>query len=686
MTETATAGAHAGPEVFLDAALRIARRIAAAAQWQGDACTWQIMSPDRSEPGLRRAVATTAAGAVYEGTAGIALFLAELSAITGDGELVPTALGAIRHALVDAATQPDVAFGYHSGRVGIAYAAARVGRLLNRPELYAQAEDVIRPLAGKETHDHGMDVIAGAGGGIPALLQLARYVDPELAMGMARRLGDHLLASAVREPEGFSWPTMRGSSIRNLCGYAHGAAGMGQGLLELYAATGAGEYRYAAEQAFLYERSFYNPDERNWPDLRHTELGEYQFEGRLDALRDRLRAGEALAAPSLHYMTAWCHGGPGIGLSRLRAYQVLGDPVYLEEARASFASVERSIDDALGMNYSLCHGRGGNAETLLEGARILGEPSLLEPVRAIALSGIERYENAGEPWPCGTMGSVQDPGLLLGEAGIGMFLLRLSRPDVPSALLLTAPDDGAAQGGRAGAEGYAAQQRRTVEEHFGRTLRLFGALGEEVDAIVPYAPMGPAPRVSDAQAGHDALAAHVAAVADAERRARLEDAFLLDRTRWELTCSVTDFTVEYLEGLARLPQEELDWREGRAGLSPRARLVVTRWDWDAWLDLGDDSSAPPEDDTYYLLQYVGGRINVRRLSPFAALILQTVQEPATLDELITAVEEAVASPQGAPDRGWLEDRVVEQLAQAYRATFVDFDRGLVGAGAGGHAK
>lgn len=681
MTETTAAGAHTGPELFLDAAHRIGRRIAAGAQWQGDACTWQIMSPDRSEPGLRRATAATAGGAIYEGTAGIGLFLAELAAVTGDEELARAALGAIRFSMVDATGQHDSSFGYHSGRVGIAYAMARVGELLGRPELYPQAEDVLRPLVGNETRDHGMDVIAGAGGGIPALLRLARHVDAELATGIARRLGDHLVASAAREPEGFSWPTMRGSSIRNLCGYAHGAAGMAHGLLELYAATGEGAYRYAAEQGFLYERNFYSAQDGNWPDLRHTELGEYQFEGRLDALRDRLRAGDTLPVPPLHYMSAWCHGGPGIGLARLRAYQVLGDPVYLEEARASFDSVIRSIDDALGMNYSLCHGRGGNAETLLEGARILGDESLLEPARAIARSGIERYENAGEPWPCGTMGSVSDPGLLLGEAGIGLFLLRLARPDVPSALLLTAPDDAAAQGGRAGAEGYAAQQRRTVEEHFGRTLRLFQGLGEDVDTLVPFAPMGPAPRVSDAQAAYDALAAHVAGVHDAERRARLEDAFLLDRTRWELTRSVTDFTAEYLDGLARLPQEEVDWREGRAGLSPRARLVVTRWDWDAWLDLGDDASAPPEDDAYYLLQFTSGRANVRRLSPFAALILQTVQEPATLDELIGVVEEAVASPQGAPERGWLEDRVVEQLAQAYRANFVDFERGLVGAGA-----
>ena len=678
MDTQSSAGATAGPETFLDAALRLGRRIVAQAQWNGDAATWTVMSPDRENPGSRRAVASTSGGMVYEGTAGIALFLAELAAATGDAEVARAAVGAVQTALAEGAGLPEQSFGYHSGRPGIAYAAMRAGELLDRADFFAQAEAIIRPLAGNETRDMGMDVIAGGGGGIPALLQLSRRVDPELAVGIATRLGEHLIAIAAREAEGFSWATMRTSSTRNLNGYAHGAAGIGHGLLELYAATGDGQFRYAAEQSFLYERHFFSEEECNWPDLRHTELGEYQFEGRMDDLRDRLRAGNPLTPQGRRYMAAWCHGAPGIGLSRLRAYQLLGDPVYLEEARSAFTSVERSLSDELGMNFSLCHGRGGNAETLMEGARILGEPGLLAAARESALAGIERFENAGEPWPCGTMGGVQDPGLMLGEAGIGLFLLRLARPEVPSAIMITAPDDAAAQGG-AGAEGYAALQSRTVEEHFGRTLRIWRALGVDTDAAVPVRPMGAAPRVSDVEAAYDALQARVETETDADRRALLADALLVDRTRYELVGSVEDYTQEFLDQLARLPQDEVEWRGGRVALSPRARLAVTRWDWDAWLDLGDETARPEEEDTYYLAQFQNLRMTVRRLSPFAALILQTVREPAGVDEVIDVVAEAVNSGDGAPDRGWLEDRVVEQLAQAYRAGFVDFEPGLVGA-------
>lgn len=679
--DTQPSAAAAAPELFMDAALRMGRRVAAQAQWDGDACTWQIMSPDRANPGVRRAVAATASGTVYEGTAGIALFLAELAAATGDDEVRRAALGAVEFSLREGEDLPETGFGFHAGRPGIAYAAVRVGELLDRPDLFPRAEALLRPLAGKEMQDMGMDVIAGGGGSIPALLAIAGRVDAELVTGIARRLGDHLIAIASRDREGLSWATMRSSSIRNLNGYAHGAAGIGHGLLELYAATGEGQYRYAAEQAFLYERHFFSGADNNWPDLRHTELGEYQFEGRMDELKERMRAGNPLPPQPMRYMSAWCHGAPGIGLSRLRAYQVLGDPLYLEEARASFVNVENSLRDELGMNFSLCHGRGGNAETLIEGARILGEPELLRAAQEAALQGIARFEDAGVAWPCGTMGAVQDPGLLLGEAGIGLYLLRLARPEIPSVLVLSAPDAGATRGGTAGAEGYEELRARVVDEHFGRTLRVFRTLGVDVDAAVPPRPMGAAPRESDAELAFDALSDVVRGEADADRRALLEDAFQLDRVRWELAGEVTDYTTEYLDLLGRMPQDEVAWRDGRVALSPRARVVTTRWDWDAWVETGDETGTPEEDDVFYLVQFAAGRVSLRRLSPFAALILQTVREPAGVDEVIDAVAEAVNSGSGAPERDWLEDRVVEQLGQAYRAGFVDFEPGLVGAGA-----
>ena len=65
---------------------------------------------------------------LYGGTGGVALFLAELAAVTGDKVFRRTAIGAIAHALARA---PELAMNLgrslYSGRVGIAVAAAAVG-------------------------------------------------------------------------------------------------------------------------------------------------------------------------------------------------------------------------------------------------------------------------------------------------------------------------------------------------------------------------------------------------------------------------------------------------------------------------------------------------------------------------------------------------------------------------------
>ena len=665
-------------EFFLEVAEQIGRRVARAAEWQGEACTWTIMSPDRDRPEARVAKPATASGTLYEGTSGIGLFLAELAAaLGGDEELKRAAVGAIRFALDEGAELPSGSVGLHGGRVGIAYAAARTGVLLGEPGLVREAEELVRGIEGSEDQDRGLDVIAGAGGAIPPLLAMAQWLeDRELPVRVARRMGEHLIATADHETHGWGWGTMRGSAIRHLCGYAHGSAGCGHGLMELWHATGDSRFLYGAEQAFLYERGFFSPEAQNWPDLRHNELGEFLYQGRTSELRDKVLAGDAPPEQPLRYMSAWCHGGPGIGLTRLRAWQLTRDPLYLDEARAALSATDTSLRDPR-MNYSLCHGRGGNAETPLIAARLLGEEEHMETARRVAMEGWEEFERAGAPWSCGTMGAVADPGLLLGEAGIGYFFLRLARPETPSILLVEAPAAAAQDDGGAG---YRELGERTVAEFFGRTLQLFKELG--VDGVVTPRDPGASPEASDVELAHDALAARVAAETDPALREQLEDAFRLDRERYELSRSVRDFTKEFLDALVRGPDEEVRWPEARIELSPRARVVHGAYDWDAWLEHGGaEEGAPEAQDTFHLLQATGARVTARRLSPFAALVLKSVEQPATLEEVVAEIEEAVSSPGSGPGRDWLEDRVVEQLRQAYRAGFLSSETGMAAAAA-----
>ena len=105
-------------------------RLGRQAIWHGDRCNWMgAQSIERQPGGSYQGVTYEALGPdLYSGTAGVALFLAELYSETGAEQTRRTALGAIRHALSRLDTVPAFArLGLFSGWIGVALAAVRVG-------------------------------------------------------------------------------------------------------------------------------------------------------------------------------------------------------------------------------------------------------------------------------------------------------------------------------------------------------------------------------------------------------------------------------------------------------------------------------------------------------------------------------------------------------------------------------
>jgi lantibiotic biosynthesis protein len=402
---------------YLEAAVRLGREVAAAAIWSGGRCSWIGGMPDEGPGGM--VMTYTAFGPdLYGGTAGVGFVLAEIFAASGEAEpeLRRTALGAIEHALSRAdEPAPPVRLGAYGGQLGIALGAARVGAGLGEPSLIERAGELVEALD-YEDEPLENDLIAGRAGGILALLALREIGVEEATLERAVRLGGDLLAVAEQEEAGRSWPTPSAPDQRNLTGLSHGAAGVGAALLELHRASGEDRFRAAAEEAFDYERSLYDSKARNWPDLRE----------------DALRGWPGEATPPCS--TLWCHGAPGIALSRLRACELGARNGCEQEARQALettaAAVRAQIADG---NYSLCHGLAGNAEVLAEGDRLLGGTEAL--TRRVADAGIERYLETDALWPLGVYDGQSDS-LLVGRAGTAYFYLRLHDPGRPAVLLL----------------------------------------------------------------------------------------------------------------------------------------------------------------------------------------------------------------------------------------------------------
>jgi len=361
---------------------------------------------------------------LYDGTAGVGLFLARLAVVTGDAAAHRTAVGAMRHAVARAqAMPPGRRDGFHAGSLGVAWAAAGAASLLHEEELLAGARTlpvVARPPSGP---DRCPDVVLGGAGALIALLALADVLDEPTLVEDALATGEELIGRATVTRHGWSWAIPGRRRRHHLCGLSHGAAGIGWALVELFDRTGDERFRVGATAAFAYERSWLDALSGTWPDLR---IG-----------GQRRGAARRAASPALG---TWCHGEGGIALTRLRAIDVPGMEACGDDAGVALEATRRDLAGALPYeigDLTLCHGAAGAADVLLCGAATLGERSRDAAKLAPQLGhlALERYGATGDRWPCDAAGGTT-PALFRGISGIGWWFLRLHDREIPSPLTM----------------------------------------------------------------------------------------------------------------------------------------------------------------------------------------------------------------------------------------------------------
>ncbi|MDR3529838.1 MAG: lanthionine synthetase LanC family protein [Rhodopila sp.] len=386
-------------QTFLEHAVGVGEELVRTAVWHGAECNW-VGGLIGSSGGYG------ALGAdLYAGTIGIALFLAELFRATGQQAFRRTAAGAVYQAcaghVVLGVNQEK---GLYSGWAGIASTAWYCAELLEMPALMQAANAALRRLARLAGGPVTADIMGGEAGAILALLGIG----DERCVRLATRFGTALVAAANRRGNRWSWQTTNARGYRDLTGFSHGTAGIAMALLLLFERTGRPEFREAAIGALRYERTCYDPVEKNWFDLRELRP------------RDKPK----------RFAVAWCHGAPGIALSRTVAAR------FPEIAADGAADVSAALDTTraairVGLNgdtsFCLCHGLAGNADILT----LLGN---LED-RALAIEVAQLGKARSARGGCGSFGGAEHlPGLMTGRAGIGMFYLRLYDPEIQSPL------------------------------------------------------------------------------------------------------------------------------------------------------------------------------------------------------------------------------------------------------------
>lgn len=246
--------------------------------------------------------------------------------------------------------------------------------------------------------DEFIDVIGGVTGLIGPLL----LAGTPRALDLARACGERLLALQL---ENGGWSAGATASLRKspLTGFSHGAAGMGAALARLAQVCGEERFAAGARQAVAYERSVFDADRGNWPDFRSS------------------------SEPSA-YMLSWCHGAPGILLSRLAIKAAgLADEETQRELEVARNTTHNDLANAMRRNTEnaahLCCGVMG-LTSLLRLDALTSEVEVRKLVAAAESTVIQQAQASGSyTYFSVDTGSLNLPGLFTGKAGVALALL-----------------------------------------------------------------------------------------------------------------------------------------------------------------------------------------------------------------------------------------------------------------------
>lgn len=395
---------------FLETAWNIGCHLMKTSIWHNNSCTWQGYSFEPLD-GSYQPVIKTFGPDIYSGTSGIALFLTALYTERKDPILLKTIEGSIEQ--VKSTMYNAINHGFYAGKPGIAATLIKIGKELNKEEWIKDGIDLLDSIPSDVLQSYEIDIISGAAGTIPVLLDANKTFKKQEFLDKAVALGHLLCKAAVKNNNIWSWATV--PSQKNLTGFSHGSSGIALALLQLYQATGNPSFLEGAEGGFNYERQSFDSSQQNWPDFR-----------------DDVTSQSTANVCGL----AWCHGAPGITISRLKANELQPNPVFANEMNIALATTTNSIYHNLmenmgNTNYSICHGIAGNADIILD----CGGIEYQQLAEAVGNAGISKYQDNNIQWSTGLSSGHYTPGLMMGIAGTGYFYLRLLNKDKHKTLL-----------------------------------------------------------------------------------------------------------------------------------------------------------------------------------------------------------------------------------------------------------
>ena len=428
-----------GDERFLEAADRIGSRICRDAIWSNGLCNWLEWEAEPFgetwQPVYRALGASPtfpcSGVSLYSGSSGVMLFLARLFGVTGDRCSRDTALASVRQVLEQVRLLTgSMEVGFYNGWTGALWAIVEAGVELEEESLVDAALDELEKVAAVQPVRPSTDIISGSAGLVVGLVDLGLRFGRARLLDVAMQHGKFLLDAAEKSERGVSWRTLDAPVQQNLTGYGHGVSGIICALAELSRLTNESRFSSAVHEGLRYESHYFSEEFGNWEDHRTHAAPEGQAS----------------------FQFGWCHGAPGIALSRIRLLELGFDTELIQRdlnvALDTTLSKLAYADQDGQREFGLCHGLAGNCEVpllLSHNPEFLNRQQdgdtvkemLLKRVDVVARSGIELFGETRNSWPANLVSTGETPTMFNGTSGIGYFYLRAYSPcTIPSVMLL----------------------------------------------------------------------------------------------------------------------------------------------------------------------------------------------------------------------------------------------------------
>ncbi|WP_304170086.1 lanthionine synthetase LanC family protein [Phenylobacterium aquaticum] len=389
---------------------------------------------------------------LYHGSSGVILLLLELHAAGQDDGALAEAVAAGEEVVEYLARKESLSVSMSTGWPGYAFAMGELARVSGREDfracavrcldkLHAQSTPVgagigwietapfadITGFSGqREIYDQS---VGAAGAGLLLVYAHRQGLHPQ-ALAWATAVAERLLEVAEPDPDGLRWRLMNDMPFPFTApNFAHGGAGVGYFLTQLFRETGDARYLDAAREAARYTMSRAKPMGEHGKLVVHTEE----------------------ARRPIFYLGA-CHGPAGTGRLLLELHALTGEDHWLAEAKALVEGLiatgaPRARSTGYWNNFGQCCGDAGVGEFALLMAARTGDDYYHELAQACAgvIEDVSELTDGARRWVQAEHRERPDflqaqTGYMQGAAGIASFLLHLATTEAGAPVKIAMPD------------------------------------------------------------------------------------------------------------------------------------------------------------------------------------------------------------------------------------------------------